>query len=76
MPYLLQTRGPVHVRRLQEGLVHAGQRRKIDDGAPARALPDPAEHVHPFEQPCLLHEEHGLHPQGVQQLVDHTGGGA
>ena len=60
MPNLLHHTGAVQRRRLIDFLIHAGQRRNVQDGVPSSGLPDAAGDIYGSEPSRLRHEVYGF----------------
>lgn len=70
MPYLLPAARPVHLGRLVQRRVDAGEGRQIDDRAPADVLPNAGGNVDEPEPAGFGHIRLRGHAEKFQQLID------
>ncbi|MNP69136.1 hypothetical protein D3C76_1651910 [compost metagenome] len=72
MPDFLSSPRPVHIRRLIQLPVDAGQRRQINNRPPSGALPDPRPQIN--HQPGMFvgQERNGVEAHCGDHIVDQT----
>ncbi len=82
VPHLLEPARPVHSRRLIQLRIDSGYCRDIDDGAPAKALPDIRDHIDRLEKIGIQHHvllriaeqrhDPGQYPVRGRKLQNHS----